>query len=489
MRYALRAVSVASIVLLATACGSLDASYNRAILKLESAWLQENIRILETDGRRQFKASKQQAFEAAQLTVRRIGMAVEEQNYDTGFLLVTAPAPTPLTMEEWAEVQKQDTEKFQKIISEDVGSLSYFATLDPSGKDVVGNVFITEKDAKAEVSIGLRLRSTRTTADRLRRLQAPPTAVRMGLRKFWNAFEIELGSIVGRGTPSSIKPVASRPVKKSVSPPKSDVQKAVQPGGNPYAIAVIIGNKDYGDRAPSVDFAYNDAEAIKQFFVEVLGLSENNVINLRDVTRADMETVFGNDRTPKGKLWQWVRPHKSDVFVFYSGHGVPGLKDGREYLWPVDGNLNTPEISGYPLELLYKNLDQIEARSVTVFIDACFSGESSHGTLIRGASGVRVMPKKIAESTFTVISATSQGQIASWDDESSHGLFTKYLLDALKGAADEKPYGNGDGRVTLNKIKNYLDSEMTYAARRRYGREQQATVFGQPENVLVILRK
>ncbi len=227
---------------------------------------------------------------------------------------------------------------------------------------------------------------------------------------------------------------------------------------------------------------------MKQFFVEVFGLSENNVINLRDVTRADMESVFGNYRTPKGKLWQWVRPHKSDVFVFYSGHGVPGLKDGREYLWPVDGDLNTPEIFGYPLELLYKNLGQIEARSVTVFIDACFCGESSRGILIRGASGVRVTPKKIAESAFTVISATSQGQVASWDDENGYGLFTKHLLDALKGAADEKPFGNGDGRVTLNEIKNYLDSEMTYAARRRYGREQQATVFGQPENVIVILR-
>jgi uncharacterized caspase-like protein len=134
-------------------------------------------------------------------------------------------------------------------------------------------------------------------------------------------------------------------------------------------------------------------------------------------------------------------------------------------------------------------LDQIEARSVTVFIDACFSGESAHGTLIRGASGVRVTPKKTAESTFTVVTATSQGQVASWDDENKHGLFTKYLIEALNGAADEKPYGNGDGRVTLNKIKNYLDSEMTYAARRRYGREQQATVFGQPENVILILRK
>lgn len=489
MRYTLRIISVTSVVLLMTACGLFTASHNRAILKLDSAWLQSNIRILEDEGHRQFKASKHQAFEAAQLTVRRLGMVVEEQNYETGFLLATAPAPIPLTMSEWAEVQAQDTKEFRTIITEEVGTLSLFATLDPAGKDVLGNVFITEKEGQVEVSIGLRLRSTKATTEQVKRLQAPPTAVRMGLRKFWNTFEIELGSIVGRGTTSDIKPVASRPAKKPVSPPKSDIQKAIRSGGNPYAVAVIIGNKGYGDRAPSVDYAHNDAEAMKQFITEVLGLNENNVINLRDVTRADMEAVFGNDRTPKGKLWQWVRPRKSDVFVFYSGHGVPGLKDGREYLWPVDGNLNTPEIFGYPLELLYRNLDQIEARSVTVFIDACFSGESSRGTLIRGASGVRVTPKKIAESSFTVISATSQGQVASWDDENGHGLFTKHLLDALKGAADEKPYGNGDGRVTLNEIKNYLDSEMTYAARRRYGREQQATVVGQPENVIVIPRQ
>ncbi|MGO9136962.1 MAG: caspase domain-containing protein [Syntrophales bacterium] len=490
MPYALRFLSVASLVLLTTACGSLNASYNRAILKLESTWLQENIKILETDGRRQYKATKQQAFEAAQLAVRRLGMVVDEQNFGTGFLLVSAPAPTPLTMEEWAEVQKQDTEGFRKIISEEIGAISYFATLDPSGKDVVGNFFITEKEAMVEVSIGLRLRSTRATTDRLRRLQAPPTAVRMGLRKFWNAFDIELASVLARGTPSGIKTVVSVPVKKPVIPPKIDTQKAaVRSGGNPYAVAVIIGNKDYGDRAPSVDYAYNDADAMKRFFVEGLGLSENNIISLRDVTRADMEAVFGNDRTPKGKLWQWVRPNKSDVYVFYSGHGLPGMKDGREYLWPVDGNLNTPEIFGYPLGLLYKNLDQIEARSVTVFIDACFSGESAHGTLIRGASGVRVTPKKTAGLTFTVVTATREGQVASWDDDNQHGLFTMYLIEALNGAADEKPYGKGDGRITLNAIKNYLDSEMTYAARRRYGRDQEASVFGEPESVIVIRRQ
>lgn len=134
-----------------------------------------------------------------------------------------------------------------------MGLQNVFVTLDPSGKDVLGNVFIIEKEGKVEVEIGLRLRNTKATADRVRRLQAPPTAVRMGLRKFWNTFEIELGSVVGGGTTSDIKPTASRPVPKPVSPPISDIPKAIRSGGNPYAVAVIIGNKNYGDRAPSVD--------------------------------------------------------------------------------------------------------------------------------------------------------------------------------------------------------------------------------------------
>jgi hypothetical protein len=477
---------IVALVLLTTSCGLFNVSHNRAILKLDSAWLQSNVRILESEGHRQFKATKQQAFEAAQSTVRRLGMVVEEQNYETGFLLATAPAPIPLTMTEWAEVQAQDTKDFQAIIAEEMGTLSLFATLDPSGKDVLGNVFILEKDGSVDVSIGLRLRNTKSSAERVRRLQAPPTAVRMGLRKFWNVFDAEIVAIAGSEAPSEAKQISSRPDKKPAGPPQRNILKKVRSGANPHAVAVVIGNRNYSDRAPAVDYAHNDADSMKQFIIESFGLDESNVINLRDVTRADMEAVFGNDRTPKGKLWQWVRPLKSDVFVFYSGHGVPGLKDGREYLWPVDGNLTTPEIFGYPLELLYRNLGNIEARSVTVFIDACFSGESSRGTLIRGASGVRVTHQKTEEATFTIITATGQGQVASWDDENGHGLFTKHLLDALKGAADQKPHGNGDGYITLIEIKNYLDSEMTYAARRRYGREQNATVLGQPENVILI---
>ncbi len=486
MRYAPRILIVVALMLAVTACVS-DKSYNRAILKLEGNWKEVNDRTLESDGRRFYKATKQQGFMAGQLTANRLGMVVEQQSFETGFMLVTAPAPTPLTMSEWELVQKADTKEMRSILQDELGVMGRWATLDPSGKEVLANVFVVEKGEGIEVSVGLRLRAKTRTSAKKKRLQPPPTAVRLGLSKFWTAYEKELGSIVEKYSAAGSKVRVSSSVKKSTRAPKTAVAAPRMSAGNPDAVAVIIGNKKYGARLPPVDFAHNDAAAMKRFVVEILGISERNIIDMRDVIRADLEAVFGNARTYKGKLWRWVRPRESDVFVFYSGHGVPGMNDGRQYLLPVDGDPDKAEIGGYPVELLYSNLAKLDARSVSVFLDACFSGESPRGTLVRDASGIRVTPREIPQVSFTVVSAARIDQVASWDKEAQHGLFTKYLLEALYGAADGKRYGNSDSRITLSEIKVYLDREMTYAARRHYGRDQRAMVSGDPDRVIVRL--
>ncbi|MBW2406218.1 MAG: caspase family protein, partial [Deltaproteobacteria bacterium] len=434
MLHKLRVISIVSLSLVLVACVS-NKQYNRAILQLESAWKETNDRILESEGRRFFKVTKHQGFLAIQSAVRRLGMVVEQQSYDTGFMLVTAPAPVPLTMSDWAVVQQTDTQEMRSIIAEEVGLASWFVTLDPSAKDVLANIFLTEKEEGVEISIGLRLRNRKVETDRSRRMQPPPSAVRMGLRKLWSVLEQELDSVIARGTDSGPEPVVYPFTRNSMSLPKAAIPSASQSRENPNAIAVIIGNKNYRNRIPQVDFAHNDAEAMKRFLNQIIGVIEGNIIDLRDVNLAEMEAVLGNDRTYKAKLWRYVRPRESDVFIFYSGHGVTGLKDGCQYLLPVDGDPNAPEIQGYPAELLYRNLDRLEARSVTVFMDACFSGESMNGPLVRSASGIHVTSKNEPTVPFTVISAASKDQIASWDKEARHGLFTKYLLDALYGAA------------------------------------------------------
>jgi uncharacterized protein YgiM (DUF1202 family) len=251
------------------------------------------------------------------------------------------------------------------------------------------------------------------------------------------------------------------------------------------SIAVIIGNKKYSGDVPPVDFAHNDADAIRKFVVERLGFRDGNIIDLRDATRNQIANVFGDNKNPEGQLFDWVKPKKSDVFVYYSGHGVPGLKDQRPYILPTDGNANRAEITGYPLDVLYKNLSQLPARSIRVFIDACFSGDSAKGKLIKGVSGLVItptMPK--ASSWMTVVTAAQNNQFASWDEKSKHGMFTKYLLDALDGEADKVEFGNSDGKVTLGEVQKYLDSEMSYQVRRTWGRKQDASFSGDNSTVL-----
>ena len=256
---------------------------------------------------------------------------------------------------------------------------------------------------------------------------------------------------------------------------------------NKDGMAVIVGNRSYGPGVPAVEYAHNDAEAMKRYVVEVLGYRADNVIDLRDASKAKLETVFGNRDSFKGQLHDWLRPGRSDVVVFYSGHGVPGKSDRRGYLLPVDAHPDKPELAGYPLDVLYANLAKLPAKSVTVFVDACFSGESGGGELIRGASniGLEAAPVKVTAPNITVLTAAQGNQLASWDPEARHGLFTEYLLRALYGEADKKDYGNGDGQVTLAEARKYLDEEMTYRARRTWSREQKADVQGDAGRVLV----
>ena len=254
----------------------------------------------------------------------------------------------------------------------------------------------------------------------------------------------------------------------------------------PNGVAVIIGNRSYDhERVPEVSYAHRDAAAFKQYVIDVLGFDEENIIDLRDASQGNLSTVFGNERGPeRTKLWSYLHPSGSDVVVYYSGHGVPGLDDGRGYLLPRDADPNTAEINGYSIDLLYENLRKLDdARSVTVYLDACFSGDSHEGPLVHSASlmsGPQFELPGTATEKVTVLTAASGTQLASWDEEARHGLFTEHLLDALYGGADV----DGDGTVTAGEVLEYLSGTMTRAARRTYLRRQEPSLSGKPEVVL-----
>jgi len=248
----------------------------------------------------------------------------------------------------------------------------------------------------------------------------------------------------------------------------------------PGDIAVIVGNADYGKLGkdiPDVIPAYADAAGIRLYVTRTLGVKEGNVIDLKDATSAQLVRTFGSKDNPRGQLYDWVRPGESRVFVYYAGHGAPAGKDGSAYIVPSDADGSRIELNGYPLSTLYRNLGMIPAKSVTVVLEACFSGASQAGSVIRQASPIYLKPKTPpVPKNVTVIAAGAPDQMASWEKDSSHGLFTKYFLKGMSGEADKGKYGNGDGKVAHGELQAYLKDTLTYYARRHYGRDQTAQI-------------
>ncbi len=248
----------------------------------------------------------------------------------------------------------------------------------------------------------------------------------------------------------------------------------------PDDIAVIIGNADYskqGKDIPDVTPAYADSEGIRRYVTQALGVREGNIIDLRDATSAELVSVFGSPTNHKGKLFDWVRPGLSRVFVYYAGHGAPAGEDGSAYIVPADADAVRIELNGYPLATLYGNLGKVPAASITVVLEACFSGASQGGAVISNASPVFLKAKAPeVPPNVTLIAAGASNQMASWEQDKTHGLFTKYFLKGMSGEADATPYGNGDGAVDYAELDKYLKNTMTYFARRYYGRDQTAVI-------------
>jgi len=270
---------------------------------------------------------------------------------------------------------------------------------------------------------------------------------------------------------------------------EADIVQPQMNARNPHAVAVIIGNRNYEGHIPTVDYAHNDADAIKRFVIDRLGFDAKNIIVLKDATRAKLEATFGNERLYESKLWSYLSAdHASDVMIYYSGHGVSGQYDQKPYILPTDSDPDQPEINGYSLDMLYTNLEKLDARRVTVLLDSCFSGDSHGGRVIRAASSASPLiltePNTHEDKLEIVVLAAARGdQLASWDEEAQQGLFTRYFLEAVDGAAD----ANKDGEIDLEEVEFYLDRTMTKRARRDFRRKQNVWVRGPPETVLVVL--
>jgi hypothetical protein len=244
---------------------------------------------------------------------------------------------------------------------------------------------------------------------------------------------------------------------------------------NPNAFAVVIGNTDYRHAKP-VEFAVRDAQTMKQYLIEVLGFREGNVFLLTNATKGDFEQMFGNEANHTGKLFNQIKAGRSEVFVFYSGHGAPSQSTKKGYFVPVEADPMYIDIGGYSLDTFYGNLSKLRAKSITVVLDSCFSGAN----IMENVSPIFIeMDNPVVQMDNAVVFTSSQGtQLSSWYNEKKHGMFTYFFLKAIHNKNADY---DGNGEVTYDEVFRYVtdNSEgVPYHARSLHNVEQTPVIQG-----------
>ncbi len=223
-------------------------------------------------------------------------------------------------------------------------------------------------------------------------------------------------------------------------------------------LAVVFGIESYKN-VPGVSFAKRDAEWMKKYFENVLGIPTKQIYykTNSDVGQAEFSKVFSKD----GWLDKRVKKGKSNLFVYYAGHGAPDLKKNKAYLIPYDGDPNYASQTGYEIDAIYKQLSEINAASVTVFLDACFSGANrDNEMLIADARPVFMEVDEAAVRDVTVFSASGGKEISSAWPEKKHGLFSYYLMKGMRGDADS----DKDNKITIGELGDYVKENVSYMA-------------------------
>jgi hypothetical protein len=253
---------------------------------------------------------------------------------------------------------------------------------------------------------------------------------------------------------------------------------------NPNGVAILIGNQQYRHKdVPAVDFALEDVQSMKLYLMQAFGFREENILVYPNATQAELNALFGTSDNPRGRVFNLVRPGVTDLFIYYSGHGVPDVQTGEPYLVPVDADPSLIALNGYALQTLYKNLAEVQFGSLTLLMDACFSGGSANGSLLRNISPVFIHPKaRIMNHEKAMVFTSSTGnQVSSWYAEQRQSLFTYFFLKGLSGEADT----NKDGTITAAEMHTYLLEQVPFTARRLYNREQSPGFSGAESATLI----
>jgi len=223
-------------------------------------------------------------------------------------------------------------------------------------------------------------------------------------------------------------------------------------------VAVIVAPTYRNSGLNPLRFTYVDALELKTelerqgYKVMLVTPSEATADNVRKALQDSKQLLDGNNQ---GTL----------LFAF-SGHGFQTSKGN--YLVTVGVTQDLVESEALPLEEVQKLMNASGARRKVILVDACRNDPDAKST-----ETPRTFSQFQEAEGTSILLSTRPGGFSYEDSDLGHGIFTYYVLEALRGKAAGK-----DGYVTFFDLQKYVENGvMTQALKKE--RVQRHFVMGE----------
>jgi uncharacterized caspase-like protein len=230
----------------------------------------------------------------------------------------------------------------------------------------------------------------------------------------------------------------------------------------------------------------NDAQAFRDYLKDYVGMPDERIFYLanQDATKSRIESLLGTTIKRKAS--------KDDtVIIFYAGHGAvepdPSNLDGdgfEKYLLPHDANLEDLYSTSISMNDIRTIFMRIHADRLIFIADTCYSGASGGRTMMATKTRANLSDRfyeRISKGKGRVIiSSCSANEVSKEDDSLQHGIFSYYMLEGLKGRADQ----DKDGIITISELFGYISRKVPEAS----AQDQHPVKKGETEGELVIGR-
>lgn len=186
--------------------------------------------------------------------------------------------------------------------------------------------------------------------------------------------------------------------------------------------ALVIGINNYRSPVPKLKTAVYDAREVAKLLQESYGFAKPKL--LENPTRRDIIIALNEYRR---------LPAKSNLLIYYAGHGQRDPRTNKAYWLPADADLNS-DVNWISASTITEEIGAIPAEHVLLISDSCYSGELTRGLPPPQINAVERQSyfRKMLESPSRTLMSSGRNEPVADDGSAGHSRFAYVLLASLQ---------------------------------------------------------